>query len=303
MPIRQRRPPTEEFIEEFQKTIVPSAIPSSEFIDWEGISKQIDEYEEQIETISDLRGVSEKEFVEGLTDALMEGNDTREWIDFYFEALGERGKKYSAYEGVWKFYDIQRAIDSGDREEARDLAEVLQNIGLQYLVDTCGDIRDHFRGMLVGMETHARKNRQGVCFESLVEERVEHCVKSLREEGYDVEVDDEHVTEYEDETGQSKTVDFAIFEEGDLRLVFEANCYKTGGSKPSEVRRSYNHVARRMRNDGRAFVWITDGQAWEKSLTNVLRESYEDITDLYNLHQADEELPRDVLNFFETGKV
>jgi len=177
MPIRQRRPPTEEFIEEFQKTIVPSAIPSSEFIDWEGISKQIDEYEEQIETISDLRGVSEKEFVEGLTDALMEGNDTREWIDFYFEALGERGKKYSAYEGVWKFYDIQGAIDSGDREEARDLAEVLQNIGLQYLVDTCGDIRDHFRGMLVGMETHARKNRQGVCFESLVEERVEHCVK------------------------------------------------------------------------------------------------------------------------------
>jgi len=58
-----------------------------------------------------------------------------------------------------------------------------------------------------------------------------------------------------------------------------------------------------MRNDGRAFVWITDGQAWEKSLTNVLRESYEDITDLYNLHQADEELPRDVLNFFKTGKV
>jgi hypothetical protein len=282
---------------------VPSAIPSSKFIDWEGISEQIDSYGEQIETVSDLRGVSEGDFVEGLTDALMRAEDTREWIDFYFELLGERGNKYSAVEGVWKFYDIQRAIDSGDRQKAHRLSEILQEIGLQHLVDTCEDIRDHYRGMLVGMESHARKNRQGKCFEALVEERIAQAVELLREEGYDVEMEDEYVTDYEDETGQSKTVDFALFENGELRLVVEANCYKTGGSKPSEVRRSYNHVARRMRNDGRAFVWVTDGQAWEKSLDNVLREAYEDIVDLYNLHQAENELPEDVLDFFETGEV
>jgi len=303
MPIRRNRPPTDDFVEEFQDTIVPSAIPSSEFIDWEGISDEIDTYEEQIETVADLRDTSEEDFVEGLADALMRADDTRDWIDFYFELLGERGNKYSAVEGVWKFYDVQRAIDSGDRDEARNLASILQEIGLQHLVDTCEDIRDHFRGMLVGMETHARKNRQGKCFESLVEERVNEIADRLRQEGYDVSVDDEYVTEYEDETGQSKTVDFAIFEDDELRLVVEANCYKTGGSKPSEVRRSYNHVARRMRNDGRAFVWITDGQAWQKSLDNVLRQSYEDIVDIYNLRQAEDELPGDVLSFFETYEV
>jgi len=303
MPIRQRCPPTDEFVKRFQDTIVPSAIPSSEFIYWDSISEEIENYENQIETAAELRGVNEKEFVEGLTDALMQADDTREWIDFYFELLGERGNKYSAVEGVWKFYDIQRAIDSGEQKEARSLANILQEIGLQHLVDTCGDIRDHFRGMLVGMESHARKNRQGECFESLVEERIKQATELLRENGYYVEMDNECITDYEDETGQSKTVDFAIFEDGELRLVVEANCYKTGGSKPSEVRRSYNHVARRMRNDGRAFVWVTDGQAWEKSLDNVLRQSYEDIVDLYNLHQADEELPEDVLNFFETGEV
>jgi hypothetical protein len=294
---------TDEFVEEFQETIVPSAIPSSKFIDWEGISEEIESYEEQIETVAELRGVSETEFVEGLADALMQAEDTREWIDFYFELLGERGNKYSAMEGVWKFYDVQRAIDSGDRKKARSLADILQKIGLQYLVDTCEDISDHYRGMLVGMESHARKNRQGKCFEALVEERIEKATEILREQRYDVEIDDEYVTDYEDETGQSKTVDFALFEDGELRLVVEANCYKTGGSKPSEVRRSYNHVARRMRDDGRAFVWVTDGQAWEKSLDNVLRQSYEDIVDLYNLHQAEEELPDDILNFLETGEV
>ena len=302
MPIRQHRPPTDEFVNEFQETIVPSAIPSSEFIDWDGIEADIENYEVQIDAILELEDSSESEFVEGLTDALMVADDTRKWIDFYFELLGERGNKYSAYEGVWKFYDVQRAIDGGDREAARSLADILQEIGLQYVVDKT-NVRDHYRGMLVGMESHARKNRQGTCFENLVKEKIENITNLLREHGHTVEMEDEYTTEYNDESGQKKTVDFALFEEGELRLVVEANAYKVGGSKPSEIRRSYNHVAQRMRNDGRAFVWITDGQGWEKSLTNVLRQSYDDIVDLYNLEQAESQLPRDVIEFFETGEV
>jgi hypothetical protein len=302
VPIRQRRPPTDTFVDEFQDTIVPSAIPSSEFIDWNGIEAEIENYEVQIEAILDLEDATEAEFVDGLADALMDADDTRKWIDFYFELLGERGNKYSALEGVWKFYDIQRAIDSGDRDAARDLAKVLQKTGLQYVVDKA-DVRDHYRGMLVGMESHARKNRQGECFESLVGEQIDEIAEYLNEKGFSVEVDDEYTTEYNDESGQKKTVDFALFEGGDLMLVVEANAYKVGGSKPSEIRRSYNHVAQRMRDDDVAFVWITDGQGWAKSLTNVLRESYNDITDLYNLHQAETELPGDVKRFFETGEV
>lgn len=302
MPIRQHCPPTEEFVEEFQDTIVPSAIPSTEFIDWNGIEDEIENYNVQIEAIVDLKHVSEDEFVEGLTNALMEADDTRKWIDFYFEILGERGNKYSALEGVWKFYDIQRAIDSGDRQAARDLAEILQEIGLQYVVNKA-DVRDHYRGMLVGMESHARKNRQGECFEDLVGNQIAEIVAQLNDSGYSVDMDDEYTTEYNDESGQKKTVDFALFEDGNLRLVVEANAYKVGGSKPSEIRRSYNYVAQRMRTDDVAFVWITDGQGWAKSLTNVLRESYNDITDLYNLHQAETQLPDDVLRFFDTKKV
>jgi len=302
MPIRQRCPPTEEFVDTFQDTIVPSSIPSSRFIDWDGIEDEIENYERQVEAILDLEGVSESEFVEGLADALMNADDTRKWIDFYFEVLGERGNKYSALEGVWKFYDIQRSIDAGDRESARSLADILQEIGLQYIVDEA-DIRDHFRGMLVGMESHARKNRQGECFEELVGEQIAAITNRLVDTGYNVHMDAEYTTEYNDQSGQKKTVDFALFEDDELRLVVEANAYKVGGSKPSEIRRSYNHVAKRMRNDDVAFVWITDGQGWAKSLTNVLRQSYEDITDLYNLHQAETELPDDVERFFETREV
>lgn len=297
MPLRQRRPSTEEFVDEFQATIIPSAIPNEEFIDWDSLEQQIDNYETQIETIAGLSGVSEAEFVDGVADALMQADDTRKWIDFYFELLGERGNKYSAFEGLWKFYDVQRSIDAGDRETAEDLAEVLQEVGLQYIVDAA-DVRDHYRGMLVGMETHSRKNRQGTCFENLVREQVSETVEQLRDAGFSASMKSEYTTRYNDDSGQEKTVDFAVFEDGELRVVFEANCYKGGGSKPSEIRRSYNHVAGRMRNDNVEFVWITDGQGWAKSLTNVLRQSYEDIIDVYNLHQAENELTADVTAAF-----
>lgn len=301
MPIRQRRPPVEQFVEEYQDSVIPSAIPTSEFIDWERMEDDLETYREQIDALEELRGVSETAFVDGLTDALMAANDTRTWIDFYFELLGHSDTKYAALEGLWKFYPIQRAIDGGNQEAASDLAEVLQDIGLQYLVDITDDIAAHFRGMKVGMETHKRKNRQGFCFEKLVLEGLEIIADELRTNGYNVEVVEQYTTEYQDDSGQSKVVDFALLEDGETRIVFEANCYKAGGSKPSEIKRSYDRVSTRMRTDGVECVWITDGQAWAKSLTNVLREGYKDIVDLYNLQMLENELEDDIVGFFESG--
>lgn len=303
MPIRQQLDPVDEFVERFAETVIPSAIPTDAFIEWEYIESTIENYEAQIEALEDLRDVSEAEFIEGVANALMEADDTREWIDFYFELLGHSDTKYAAMEGLWKFYPIQRAIDDGDREAAEDIAEVLQDIGLQYLVDITDDVAAHFRGMKVGMETHRRKNRQGECFEAVVLEQLENICADLREAGHNVELVEQYTTEYQDESGQSKVVDFAILQDDEPRIVFEANCYKSQGSKPSEVKRSYDRVSTRMRNDGVECVWITDGQAWTKSLQNVLREGYKDIIDVYNISMVEDELGDDILNFFHNGPV
>jgi hypothetical protein len=107
MPIRQHRPPTEEFVEEFQSNLVPSAIPSSDFIDWERIDEYIGDHEKQIEVAADLRGKPEETFASDVADTLMQTEDTRKLIDFYFELLGERGRNYSALEGVWKFCPVE----------------------------------------------------------------------------------------------------------------------------------------------------------------------------------------------------
>lgn len=301
MVIRQRRDDVDTFVERFQDSVIPSAIPTSEFIEWDYIDDQIDRFDEQITALEALRDVSEHAFVEGIADALIAADDTREWIDFYFQLLGHSDTKYAALEGLWKFYPIQRAIDSGDREEAVSLAKVLRDIGLQRLVDVTDDVPAHFRGMKVGMETHRRKNRQGDCFEAEVETRLSSITSSLQEAGHDVTLVEQYSTEYQDDSGQSKVVDFALVEDNETQVVFEANCYKSGGSKPSEIKRSYDRVSTRMREDGVECVWITDGQAWAKSLTNVLREGYVDIVDLYNLSMVDSELGSDLQQYFDAG--
>lgn len=303
MPIRQQLDTVDDFVERYAETVIPSAIPTDDFIEWEYIESEIERFDAQIEALESLRNVSEGAFIHGVADALMDADDTREWIDFYFALLGHSDTKYAAIEGLWKFYDIQRAIDKGGRDEAEDIAGVLQDIGLQYLVDVTDDVAAHFRGMKVGMETHRRKNRQGDCFEAVVYEHLAAITKELQAADYSVELREQYTTEYQDESGQSKVVDFAILEDDEPQVVFEANCYKSSGSKPSEVKRSYDRVSTRMRDDGVECVWITDGQAWAKSLQNVLREGYADIIDVYNIEMVQTELGDDILNYFENGPV
>lgn len=303
MVIRQNLYSVEEFKKEFSRTVIPSAIPTSEFIEWEHIEDQVERFEAQMSALEQLRDVPESVFIDGVADALMKVDDTRECIDFYFQLLGHSDTKYAAMEGLWKFHPIQRAIDGGDRETAEDIAAVLHDIGLQYLVDVTDDVAAHFRGMKVGMETHRRKNRQGDCFEAVVLEELQSICDQLREKGYDVQLVEQYHTKYQDESGQSKTVDFAILSDGEPRIVFEANCYKASGSKPSEVKRSYDRVSTRMRKDGVECVWVTDGQAWAKSLLKLLGEGYADIIDVYNIEMVRTELNDDVLNFFENGPV
>lgn len=86
-------------MEEFLAQTVPSAIPNDRFINWDGLNESIEMDSEQIAAIVELEDVEKEAFVGGVADALMAADDTREWIDFYFELVGERGNKYSSLEG------------------------------------------------------------------------------------------------------------------------------------------------------------------------------------------------------------
>jgi hypothetical protein len=67
----------------------------------------------------------------------------------------------------------------------------------------------------------------------------------------------------------------------------------------SSTEREYDDLSSKMRNNGTAFVWVTDGRGWESAQRVTLQEAYEDVHDVYNLHMVERELEDDLRAFLD----
>ena len=54
------------------------------------------------------------------------------------------------------------------------------------------------------------------------------------------------------------------------RVVFECNFYNDTGSKPIEVAHAYANLQKDIDNSNLIFIWVTDGQGWEKMSHNLM---------------------------------
>lgn len=78
-----------------------------------------------------------------------------------------------------------------------------------------------------------------------------------------------------------KRFDFVVKTKA-VTFLIEINFYNDGGSKPNEVARAYRELAPIVnKTDGFEFVWITDGEGWNKAKSK-LAEAYEHIPRVYN---------------------
>lgn len=159
------------------------------------------------------------------------------------------------------------------------LLDLLSNHRISNLVD-------YVTGVEVGMNSNARKNRTGTIMENRVELyikktgfRYEHgkTIPKL-EEAWNK---DFHITNNE---LLRKKWDFLVETPKTLFLI-EVNFYKTNGSKPTEIVRSYTHLSNLAnQNKNVKFVWITDGKyGWNPS-KKTLQDAYNQIEYLFNLN-------------------
>jgi hypothetical protein len=80
-------------------------------------------------------------------------------------------------------------------------------------------------------------------------------ISDLNEEGMNLELVEEEKIQYEN-SSQSKKVDFAIKKDGILKVGIEVNFYTNTGSKPTEIKRSYREVNRKLNDLGIELVWV-----------------------------------------------
>ena len=156
------------------------------------------------------------------------------------------------------------------------------------------DLLDYVKGVEVGLDSNARKNRTGKAMENIVESFIvdagfikdvnyfkEMRTSEIRDRfGIDLQL------ESLDESKAEKRFDFVIKSET-IVYAIEINFYSGGGSKLNETARSYKMLAQEASTiPGFRFVWITDGIGWNTARRN-LEETFDVLEDIYNINDLE----------------
>jgi len=169
-----------------------------------------------------------------------------------------------------------------DEKSSRYFAEILRDLGFTKILER-NALEDLLFGVQIGLETHRRKNIGGDAFKLEIHSQLLKVTKDLQDQGFSVSVQPE--TKIKCNNGLSKTVDFALSFQGKPRFGVEVNFYTVTGSKPTEIKRSYGDVTRRLADAGVDLVWITDGKGY-RSMNRSLRDAYVILPNIYNLKQT-----------------
>lgn len=287
--LKSRQLTTDELVAEFFETITPGVIPRSEFIDWTSIEEKCKNFEEELKFFKTLSDESGENLIEKIRDTLLSVDEPEAILKAGFELVGHTNNTYVSNEDSVDIEQAAKDIKAGSEEIGTQCAKVLVEIGLGNILTP--NIKDTFLGVQVGLETHRRKNVGGKLFGLWVNELISSVCAEL---GGDYKVEEEIVIQ-EKEGKRSKTVDFAIFHKGQLRVGFEANFYTVPGSKPAEIKRAYTSVKKDLLEKGIELIWITDGAGYFK-MRKGLREAFDAEINIYNYEIARRNLKADIVD-------
>lgn len=160
---------------------------------------------------------------------------------------------------------------------------------------------DYVTGVETGLDSNARKNRG----EHLMEDLVERYLRKaglIKDKNYFKEM---HIHEIEEmwhinlsslsnNRESEKSFDFVV-KGKDTIYGIKANFYTREDTKLNEIARSYTAFALEAKNiPFFKFIWITDGHGWNKA-RNKLKETYDVLEDLYNIHNLENNILPKVL--------
>jgi type II restriction enzyme len=176
-----------------------------------------------------------------------------------------------------------RTIDSYF-DNANDIWEFIQDTNLNKLFadKDITDLVSYVFGVETGMDTNARKNRSG----NLMEYTVEKIIKGSGKK-YLPQVNSNNYSELKDILGKDNKIFDFVIKTDKMNYAIEVNFFGGGGSKPSEIVRSFETVNSKLNSSKNfKFVWVTDGPGW-KGISNF-EDAFGVIPNIYNLTTFEE---------------
>jgi type II restriction enzyme len=157
-------------------------------------------------------------------------------------------------------------------------------MGLAEFLKEVRSVEDIVKGVLIGLEPNARKNRRGSKLEAVLGSLISSTIEKInRKHKANLTFEAQM---YVGLANERKKIDYVILQNTEPKIAIEVNFYSTSGSKPSEVLgRAYPEVQVSLKRKGLGFIVITDGIGWE-SMRPVISTAYEKLDCLMNIKQA-----------------
>lgn len=284
----------------FLKTLKPSNMLWSYFVDWSKVETNTKEIEIALNTMNYLVGKnnfddefktlvkSHPEIVEVIPALVVrDGEGSKS-----FEILIDYKKKQLVYENFT--FDKNKTSD-------KDIAKYILFMGKTGIKDIITsqkvkNLVDYMFGVEAGLDSNGRKNRSGHSMEDIVEVFIkDYCSKCnkqyLKEADADLIKKKFGIIVPVDKS--SRRYDFVI-ENKKTVVILETNFYSGGGSKLKSTAGEYRDLFDVL--DGKyKFVWITDGEGW-KSTSRPLRETFENNDYVINLSMLEKNILEDIIN-------
>jgi len=284
------------FVEEFLTTIKAGIITRENFINWVKINDKFNSFSFELEFISNLVSKPDINKLNYLKDSLLALDNPLKLVKLCFELLAHTQKNYVSWEDNVSIKNISKEISSGDEKVTDYLINLLNDLGFSNVL-TIENVNDYFKGVLIGLETHRRKNVGGGAYVNHIRPILQKIIDELKTSGLDIELIEEEKIEY-DGSSQSKKVDFAIKLKNKIKVGIEVNFYTNTGSKPTEIKRSYGEVNRKLKEIGIELVWITDGFGYT-IMKKSLGDAFEIHKNTYNTEMIKQKFKEDLKSILQ----
>ena len=245
------------------------------FCDFDKIKNYVEDVEISLNTLNFLIG--QKDMESAIRKLWDRNKDCFEDLEILIAVRKNSEKKVIDEDGnvrrIKHYFESADGVITFIKETG--LQKVFQDKNIKNLVD-------YVFGVETGIAKNARKNRSG----DLMANRVA-SVFDNNGVTYQREINSSTLPGLEILGKDEKRFDFVIKTSKKTYLI-EVNFYSGGGSKLTEVARSYSDIGPKINSLPQyEFVWITDGKGWE-SAKNKLEEAYSIIPELYNLTTLEE---------------
>lgn len=278
---------SEERLKIFLNTLSVTNRTPDYYVNWSKVERETKKYELELNTLNYLIGKD----------------------DIYNEALGLFNKQPSLLKAIpsliasrdktldilsidtddnmsfdnldFAIIDEDRIVDYTNFVDATGLLDFLQKKANRSLVD-------YVYGVEAGLDSNARKNRNGTTMEGILERTVARVCKE-----YGLEFKSQATAPFiKDNWGievpvdkSERRFDVAVFSKDKHKLwLIETNYYGGGGSKLKAVAGEFTELSQFVTKttDDINFVWVTDGQGW-KTAHIPLEEAFGHIIHVFNL--------------------